>query len=116
MTDLHDVVTDLSAEGEELDRLVAGLDETRWALPTPAPGWTIAHQIAHLAATFRLAATAAAEPEAFAAITARLSEDFDANVRGAMAPYLAEPPAMLLARWRAERDAAVAALAAVPPN
>jgi uncharacterized protein (TIGR03084 family) len=49
-------------------------------------------------------------------MAARLSDDFDANVRAALADYLAEPPAVLLARWRAERAVAAEALAAVPPG
>src|SRR5262245_6690937 len=59
------VIADLVAEGNEIDRLVCDLDVSQWALATPAAGWTIAHQIAHLAATFRLAALAAADPERF---------------------------------------------------
>ncbi|MEV7549354.1 maleylpyruvate isomerase N-terminal domain-containing protein [Amycolatopsis sp. NPDC089917] len=39
---------DLVAEGEELDSLVSA--EADWSKPTPAAGWTIAPQIAHLAA------------------------------------------------------------------
>jgi uncharacterized protein (TIGR03084 family) len=110
----QDVITDLTADGEDIDRLVAELDTDSWHLPTPADGWTIAHQVAHLAATFRLAATAAGSPEAFTAMTARLSDDFNANVDGAMAPYLSDPPEMLLTRFRAERASAEKALAAVP--
>jgi uncharacterized protein (TIGR03084 family) len=45
------VVADLVAEGDELDRLVAGLDSAGWVTPTPATGWSVAHQIAHLAST-----------------------------------------------------------------
>jgi enediyne biosynthesis protein E11 len=116
VAELTDVIAALTADGDEVDHLVADLDAAEWALPTPAAGWTVAHQIAHLAATFRMAATAAADPAAFTALTARLSEDFNANVRAAMAGYLAEPPDVLLARWRVERAAAVDALAAVPPG
>jgi len=116
VTELTDVVSDLIAEGDDVDHLVAGLDAAQWTLPTPAPGWTIAHQVAHLAAIFRMAATAAADPAAFKALTSRLSEDFDENVRTALAVYLAEPPVVLLARWRTERAAATKALAAVPPS
>lgn len=57
MTDLEIVLADLTADGEQLDRLVAGLDADQWKLPTPAPGWTVADQIAHLAFIFRLAGT-----------------------------------------------------------
>ncbi|MBE1487525.1 TIGR03084 family metal-binding protein [Plantactinospora soyae] len=110
------VVLDLVAEGDELDRMVGKLDASEWALPTPAPGWTIAHQIAHLAATFRMAALAVASPDRFSAMTARLGGDFDANVANALAEFLAEPPDVLLTRWRAERARAEQALAAVPPD
>jgi len=116
VTSLNDVISDLVAEGDDIDRLVAVLDAPQWTLPTPAAGWTIAHQIAHLAATFRMAATGASDPAAFKALAGRLSEDFDANVRAALTPYLADPPNLLLARWRAERAAAAKALAAVPPG
>ncbi|MEU1022935.1 maleylpyruvate isomerase family mycothiol-dependent enzyme, partial [Streptomyces sp. NPDC005904] len=55
MSDALSVLDDLRRESEELDRLVAELGEDRWALATPAPGWTVAHQIAHLAWTDRAA-------------------------------------------------------------
>jgi uncharacterized protein (TIGR03084 family) len=96
--------------------MVAGLDAGQWAAPTPAPGWTIAHQIAHLAATFRMAGLAASDPSAFTAMTARLSDDFDTNVRHALGQFLADPPDVLVQRWRAERATASKALAAVPPD
>lgn len=114
MADPQDVTADLIADGDELDRLLSGLDPARWALPTPAPGWTIAHQVAHLAATFRLAGLAASDPDAFTGIASRLSGDFDANVDAALAGYLADPPDVLLTRWREELATAAKALAAVP--
>ncbi|MGK5522078.1 TIGR03084 family metal-binding protein [Micromonospora sp. URMC 107] len=114
MTASQNVIAALSADGEEFDSLVAGLDADGWAMPTPAPGWTISHQVAHLAATFRLAGLAAAAPARFTAMLSQLGTDFDANVEQAMAEYLAEPPEVLLTRWRAERDTAIEALAAVP--
>jgi uncharacterized protein (TIGR03084 family) len=115
VTAFEDVISDLNAEGDAVDRLVDGLDEAGWALPTPAPGWTIAHQVAHLTATFRLAGLAAADPAAFGALASQLSSDFDANVRGAMAPYLSDPVEVLFKRWQAERASATNAIAAVPP-
>ena len=116
MTQQNDVISALIADGDEIDRIVAGLDESQWTLPTPAPGWTIAHQLAHLTATFRLAGLAAADAQAFMAVVSRLGDDFDANVRGAMAPFLAQPPGELLASWRQARATAEQALAAVPPG
>jgi uncharacterized protein (TIGR03084 family) len=116
MPQLENVVADLTADGDELDDLVAHLDDAQWATPTPAPGWTIAHQIAHLAATFRMAGLAAADPAAFEALTARLSSNFSANVDAALAEFLADPPQVLLERWRQERAQAGKAIAAVPPD
>ncbi|MBM7774518.1 uncharacterized protein (TIGR03084 family) [Actinokineospora baliensis] len=110
------VLAALEQEADQVDRLLAGLEAPRWALPTPAPGWTISHQVAHLAATFRLAGLAAADPAAFTALAATLSPDFDANVAHAMRPFLADPPEVLLQRWREERANAVVALAAVPAD
>lgn len=116
MSELQDVISALTADGDEVDQLVAGLDADQWALPTPAPGWSIAHQIAHLAVTFRIAGLAATDPAAFVALTSRLSADFAANVNTALAEYLADPPEVLLTRWRTERDTATKAIAAVPPT
>jgi enediyne biosynthesis protein E11 len=111
-----EVFADLTAEGKEAEKLVAGLDAADWALPTPAPGWTIAHQIAHLAFIFRIAGLAASDGATFTAATAGAAENFEAAVDAGLAPFLALPPDALLDRWRAERDAAIEALAAVPPG
>jgi len=108
----QDVFAALEAEGDDVDRMLADLDDAGWRTATPAEGWTVAHQIAHLTATFRMAGLAAADPDKFRALTSRLSDDFDANVDVAMAPYLAEAPAALMDRWRTERVAAEKALAA----
>ncbi|MFE9656142.1 TIGR03084 family metal-binding protein [Micromonospora sp. NPDC006431] len=116
MTAQPDVYAQLTAEGQDVDRLVADLDTAGWERPTPAPGWTIAHQIAHLAATFRMAELAVSDPDAFTRLTSGLSADFNANVQHALAGYLAEPPEVLLKRWRAERAAVDDALTATPPG
>lgn len=111
----ENVFDDLAAEGDDIDKMVAGLDAAQWATPTPAEGWTVAHQIAHLTFIFTLAKTSAADPEAFEKMIAESKHDFNGAVNAAVQDYLDEPPA-LLARWRSERAAAVEALAAVPPT
>lgn len=116
MSDQHAVYVDLIAEGEAVDQIVAGLDPADFGLPTPAPGWTIAHQIAHLASVCRLAEAAAANPEMFKEQAAGASGDFDAAVYELLKPYLAHKPRELLERWRAARAAASAALSALPPG
>ena len=112
----HDVYADLVAEGEAVDRIVADLNPELWTRQTPAPGWTIAHQIAHLASVARLAGLAASDPEGFKAQASRAATDFDAAVDALLQPYLALPAQDLLARWRADRAAANDALAALPPD
>jgi enediyne biosynthesis protein E11 len=112
----HAVYADLVAEGEALDRLVAGLDSASWNMPTPAPEWTIAHQVAHLASVARLAQAAAANPEMFKKQTAGAAGNFDAAVQALLEPYLVHTPADLLARWRADRNTAAEALATLPPD
>ncbi|APU15741.1 MULTISPECIES: TIGR03084 family metal-binding protein [Actinoalloteichus] len=116
MTQLQDVISALRAEADDVDRLLVDLDEAGWDRQTPAPDWTIAHQIAHLTATFRMAADAAADQAAFRRTTSTMGDDFDAAVSKALAPYLALPRGELFCRWQAQRDAATAALAAVPPG
>ena len=113
----QDVIADLVADAEDVDRMVTGLAESQWTLPTPAEGWTVAHQVGHLAFVFKIAGLAAGNPEAFTALTQRIGTGFgafDKAVNAALEEYLVLSREALLARWRAERDAGVAALAAVP--
>lgn len=116
MTEQQDVIADLIAEGEDVEQMVAALSDEQWALPTPAEGWTVAHQIAHLAATFRMAGLAAADPDGFLSLMSKLGNDFNRNVANALAGYLSDPPPVLFRRWHDERVTAVRALAAVPED
>src|SRR4029450_12716289 len=95
-----------------MDRTVRALPPSGFDRPTPAPGWTIAHQIAHLTWTDVIAHTAVTDPDAFLAQLATVSRTgkFENYVDRAAESYLA-PPADLLARWRAARaDLATALL------
>lgn len=110
------VIADLAAEGDVVDGLVAGIDDTGWAAPTPAAGWTVKHQIAHLSFVFKLAGLAASDAELFQAVTAKAGGDFDAAVDAAFAGYMGDPNEVVHNRWRAERDDAIKALDAVPAD
>ncbi|MFE9692022.1 TIGR03084 family metal-binding protein [Micromonospora sp. NPDC005806] len=112
MVDLTALLTDLAAESEQLDALVAPLPPEAWDRPTPAPGWTVAHQIAHLAWTDHVAHLAATDAEAFYASVVS-APDPSRLVDDGAESFLA-PPAELLDRWRAGRAALAAALAAAP--
>jgi uncharacterized protein (TIGR03084 family) len=107
------VLSDLADEGAWLDALLTRLDTSGWSRPTPAPGWTIAHQVAHLAWTDEQALCAATDPAAFAAHLERVLAG-EVTVDGAAAAGAALPAPDLLRRWRAGRGKLSAALATVP--
>jgi uncharacterized protein (TIGR03084 family) len=107
------VLSDLADEGAWLDAVLAGLDDTSWLRPTPAPGWTIAHQVGHLAWTDEQALCAATDPGAFAAVVRQIL-NATVTTDGAAAEGAALPPPALLQRWRAARADLAAALAGVP--
>jgi len=97
------MVADLRAESDDLDAIVADLPVERWAEPTPAPGWTIAHQIAHLLWTDRVALTAVTDEAGFAAILADAAKDPTGFVDAGAEELAALPPDELLADWRRTR-------------
>lgn len=103
MADLAQIVDDLRAESDELDALVAPLAEDRWSAPTPAAGWTIAHQIGHLLWTDRGALVSVTDSDGFADIVATAMEDPIGFVNAAADELAEVPPAELLADWRATR-------------
>ncbi|QIJ63306.1 TIGR03084 family metal-binding protein [Streptomyces sp. JB150] len=108
------VFDDLRAESEELDALVAELEPERWALATPAPGWTIAHQIAHLAWTDHSALLAVTDEEGFRAMAEKALAAPDSFVDEGAEEGARTPPAELLRRWRQGRTALDRALRAAP--
>jgi uncharacterized protein (TIGR03084 family) len=107
----NELIADLKAENDELDQLVAGLDDAGWSRATPAEGWTVAEQIAHVSFIFRLAGLAVLDAQKFQAITEQASGNFEAAVNAALTDYLPSPPAVLMDRWRTERGATVDGLA-----
>lgn len=96
----------LEEEGNALEELVTDIDDATWARATPAPGWSIAHQIAHLSWTDEAAA---------ASLSSTIEEGpFSTYILGALAgpesitdrtadEGAASPPQELLARWRDSR-------------
>ncbi|WP_194910463.1 TIGR03084 family metal-binding protein [Catenulispora rubra] len=117
MAVLDDLLEDLAAESGVLDALVTPLDAAAWRTETPAPGWTIAHQIAHLAWTDRVAALAARDPDAFNAMLTRALQEGGAGFVDQQAEKGAQlAPSELLAAWRADRHNLARALPEVPPG
>ena len=97
------MVADLRAESDELDALVADLPPERWADATPAPGWTIAHQIGHLLWTDRVALTSMTDEAGFTAALEEAAKDPTGFVDAGAEELAAGPPGQLLADWRQTR-------------
>jgi len=111
------LLADLTAEQEELDALVANLDERAWSTLTPAEGWTITDQLAHLAATEEWARLSLDDPDAFRAELAEYAADPERRAAGYADGRIGrtQPPGTtVLEWWRTNRKATVAALRARP--
>ncbi|MFF1394555.1 TIGR03084 family metal-binding protein [Streptomyces sp. NPDC058287] len=104
MSDLPSVFDDLRDEGQELDGIVAELGARQWGLPTPAPRWSVAHQIAHLAWTDRAALLAVTDADAFAGEVEKAIAAPNSFVDEGAEEGAALPPAELLSQWRAGRE------------
>ncbi|MBT2505376.1 TIGR03084 family protein [Streptomyces sp. ISL-98] len=114
MSDPAAVLDDLRAEGDELDQLVGGLSDKQWSLATPAPRWTVAHQIAHLAWTDTAALLSVTDPEAFAAETDKALAAPERFVDEGAESGAELPVDELLAWWRDGREQLQRALRAAP--
>jgi uncharacterized protein (TIGR03084 family) len=97
------VVADLRAESDELDAIVADLTDEGWRTPTPAPGWTVAHQIAHLLWTDRASVLSATDEAGFAELLSEAAKNPTGFVDEGAEELAATPPAALLAQWRSTR-------------
>jgi uncharacterized protein (TIGR03084 family) len=97
------VVADLRAESDALDDLVAGLDDDGWRLATPAPGWTIAHQIAHLWWTDRVSVIAVTDEPGFGEVVNSAATNPTGFVDEGAEELATTPPIQLLAQWRSTR-------------
>jgi len=116
VAELDALLADLHAESDALDAVVAALADAAWSRATPAEGWTIAHQIAHLAWTDEVATTAATDEARFLADLQDALPRLATFVDAAAAQGATAEPSALLARWRAGRARLQQALATVPPG
>lgn len=103
MTTAAAIVADLRAESDDLDALVADLPAEQWATPTPAPGWTIAHQIAHLLWTDRVSLIAVTDEPGFQQVLSEAMQNPTGFVDAAAEEVALTPPGQLLSEWRTTR-------------
>lgn len=111
---LETVLADLDAESAQLDALVAPLDHHGWHTDTPAEGWDVKHQVAHLTWTDEVAVAAATDKKAWDAVVVEALQDPDGFVDKEANRAARLPHRVLLARWRAARAELAATLLAVP--
>jgi len=104
MNDLLDtVLRDLAAEGDRLEGIVSGLTEDGWRTPTPAVGWDVAAQVAHLAWTDEVAVFAASDKEKWDEVVMQAIGDPDGFADSAALAGAAADPGDILRRWRTAR-------------
>src|SRR3954452_7524222 len=103
MADAGPIVADLEAESDALDALVGPLPPDEWSTATPAAGWTIAHQIAHLLWTDRVSLLSVTDEAAFREVLTQAAANPTGFVDVAAEELAAEAPAELLSQWRAIR-------------
>jgi len=113
------ILTALAEQVDELDGLVAGLDEDGFALPSRCPGWSISDVLLHVAQTNEMTVTSAEgrfteETAAFGnrAGTAPPGATADDLAGMAVAAARGRPGKEVYDRWRASSAAQAAALGA----
>ena len=113
--DLSALTADLVAETAWLDEILGALPPAQWQLRTPAPGWTIADQVSHLAYFDEATLLSIRDPDLFRrdadALTGRGS-DFPDQIA---AEYRHLGPAELLRWFRGARQALLNGYARTDP-
>jgi uncharacterized protein (TIGR03084 family) len=114
MSLLDALLKDLAAESDRLRAAVASLDDAGWHTPTPAEGWDVATQVAHLTWTDEAAVLAAraarGDQQGWDALVLQALEDPDGYVDASAHEIARTLPEDLLARWDTARGALVEAL------
>lgn len=111
---LEQVLADLTAEGDQLEAAVVGLDEAAWRTPVPSEGWDIATTIVHLAWTDESALAAGTDKAAWDALVLAALEDPQNFVDEQAFEGARAPAPEILVRWQRSRPAVVAMLRAYP--
>ncbi|NNG37974.1 TIGR03084 family protein [Flexivirga sp. ID2601S] len=120
---LDTLLDDLRAESAAVRDRVAGASSATLHTPTPAAGWDVAHQIAHLTWTDEMATSAVASvvdgvdaPHDWNAALEAAAKSPETFVDDGADELAALPADELLARWDASREALAAALRATPAD
>lgn len=108
-----DVAAAFRRETAQLDACLQGLREADWDAPTPAEGWSVSDQVAHLAFVFDLAATACHAPSEFRSQMQKVAQGgFSAAVQEGLRDYGEGGPSRVHERYRSAAHFAAQALGA----
>jgi uncharacterized protein (TIGR03084 family) len=113
--DVAALLADLNAETAALWEILDPLRDSDWLLETPAPGWNIGDQVAHLAYFDDVAVAAATRPEEFAAMRAGL-DDGGENPDTIAARYRNLTPAEIRDWFARARAGLLTAFASLDPS
>jgi uncharacterized protein (TIGR03084 family) len=108
---MKQICNDLAVEQQELDAVVADLDEPGWQTMTPAGGWDIREQIRHLAYFENRARLAASNPDGFKQWFAEMRQDPNKMMRHVETTGKDLTSGEMLKWWREERTALLDVLA-----
>lgn len=111
--DPHSVLANLNVR---LDELVEAAGGDHWNTATPAEGWDVAMQIAHLTWTDEVSLVAIDDPDAFAALVESAMANILSFVDEGAADIAATGRGEVLSRWRMARARLGDALKAVDPG
>ena len=113
---LDTILADLKVEGDQLWSTVSGLDDDGWRTPTPAEGWDVATQVAHLLWTDEVAVVAATDKAAWDDVVVAAMADPHGFVDARARDIARLAPEALLARWGAAREELARTLRDYPPG
>ena len=111
---LESLLADLGAESGQIESWVTPLDEVDWTTITTPEGWTVAHQIAHLAWTDQASLTAIGGGEPFDELMNLAMQDPTGFIDAETEAWAQLPPSEQLPRWQQGRAALADALRGVP--
>jgi uncharacterized protein (TIGR03084 family) len=114
---VDEVLDALRGQVDELDGLVAPLDDAGWSSPSACPEWTVADVVLHLAQTNEMATASArgALADAAGSWAAVEGDTVDDLAGAAVARERGGPNGELYRRWRSGADEMVAAFASCDP-
>jgi len=109
---VDEILSDLAGQHEELDDLLAGLDDGDWSRPSACEGWSVADVVVHLTQSDdgAVASVEGRLPEGGLGLARQGPANVDDWAEQMVVGERGTPPAEVLGRWRATTAALRAAL------